>query len=858
MTARKVLFSFLLVLDIGGIHAAPCTTSADCTAPEECCPVKLVCEVPDTTNPLACGDPHMTGFRGQKFDFTGEDGKWYCLVSDWPSMHLNMRVTTPVPSLPEITYITGISVVTTDSEGYEHSIVIEVTTPHSLESACPTGVRPCLADGALSVFVDGTEELLQPGTVPVAPGVVVSAANLPGACRSFGFEKYWGRKRLEYAQVAAGRKLNTEQQSMGSWVLGDPTATNMEECREYVAMATSANGEAGLFEHQSEHASFQIVMPTATVRLSHGRLYQLPMRDQTDRFDLPEHTTWQMNLALDRKDASRETTGILGETVVPTLDDSGEPIMQGMGAIRGSQEDSHGRGAGAGRSSASRSSSPGESTAKDMRQLQGSLKRHKGKDYDKWAAYLLKEACGLRKIAGFSKSKDVEKMGAALTQLDIVMGSNSPCLADLEDKAGGGTAPSKPPASEAQGQRVPEALTSALRTAISIVASPKPTKMFECEGKSYTVAAILAAIKEEDRGGGDDDSIGQRRKSKHCVPRCGELFMHPLFRGKFASSKTQLSKRELDAKQTGAMRDVHIQMWEKFKDNTFEVANSFANDSRIFAPGIDPNIVHQPDISFQKFTAMKTELFKDHGEMYTNFNKSGSNGEICSFCRENLDTYYFGLTAEKCPDILAVCSQMLPDGTERENTGVGRAGDGKSGAEGASADAAKRKDAKVESKRNAAIGGIQQKKQKKQEAQIENTARAAIAAVKAGLSLNGLLGGSSAPTYADAPTSFYDTKGGCESKAAELDYSSKLRAELKAIKNDIKNEKDLGSDADEEDLKLLRDRVEGREGRTATVDGGSGWGCEGRVGIGSRCMRGCVVRGRYRLGASRAPLLRLR
>eukprot|EP00752_Nemacystus_decipiens_P012916 g11431.t1 len=282
----------------------------------------------------------MTGFRGQKFDFTGEDGKWYCLISDWPSMHVNMRVTTPVPSLPEITYITGISVVTTDSEGFEHSIVIEVTTPHSLESTCPTGVSPCLADSALSVFVDGTEELLQPGTVPVAPGVIVSAVNLPGACRSFGFEKYWERKKLEYAQVAAGRMLIAQQQqSMYDWILGDPTVTNMEECTEYVAKAISTNGDTGLFEHQSEHASFQIVMPTGTIRLSHGRLHQLPMRDPTDRFDLPDHTTWQMNLAFDHKDVSREATGILGETVVPTLDDSGEPIMQGMGAIRGSQED---------------------------------------------------------------------------------------------------------------------------------------------------------------------------------------------------------------------------------------------------------------------------------------------------------------------------------------------------------------------------------------------------------------------------------------------------------------------------------------------------------------------------------------
>eukprot|EP00752_Nemacystus_decipiens_P004376 g3999.t1 len=316
--------------------ATPCETSAECTPPEQCCPVKLVCEVPDTTDPLACGDPHMTGFRGQTFDFTGEDGEWYCLISDSPSIHLNMRVTTPVPSLPEITYITGLSFITTDTDGLDHSVVIAVANPHSLQSACPAGVSPCLADGALEVFIDGSEGLLQPGSVSVGPGVSVSGVNLPGGCRSFGFDKYWERKKLEYAQ-ATGRRLNAEK-SISEWILSDPTATNMAECMEYVAKA-AAVGEAGLFEHQSEHSSFRIVMPTATIRLSHGRLHQLPMRDPTDRYDLPDHTTWQMNMAIDRTEVSLEATGILGETLVPTLDDSGTPIMQGIGAIRGSQED---------------------------------------------------------------------------------------------------------------------------------------------------------------------------------------------------------------------------------------------------------------------------------------------------------------------------------------------------------------------------------------------------------------------------------------------------------------------------------------------------------------------------------------
>ena len=281
----------------------------------------------------------MTGFRGQKFDFTGEDNGWYAVVSDLPYMHLNMRVTSPVPSLPNITYITGISIMTKDADGMDHSIVIYVADPHSLESSCSVGMSQCLADGALRVVVDGADVLRAPGLAMVAPGVAIAAVNLPGECRSFGFEKYWERKKLENRSQSR-RSLNVIKtlQDMSDWVLSDPTATNMVECTEYVARATAVD-EDGMFTHQSEHASFQIVTPTAKIRLSHGRLHQLPMRDPTDQFDLPDHLTWQMNMAIDHNDLSFDASGILGETLVPTVDDNGVRIMHGMNAIRGSQED---------------------------------------------------------------------------------------------------------------------------------------------------------------------------------------------------------------------------------------------------------------------------------------------------------------------------------------------------------------------------------------------------------------------------------------------------------------------------------------------------------------------------------------
>lgn len=292
----------------------------------------------------------MTGFRGQKFDFTGEDGAWYSLISDLPSLHLNMRVTAPLPDLPDITYITGISLIAADKDGIEHSIAISVNNPHSLDSSCPSSMPSCLADGALSVVVDGEKSLAAPGTEVPGLGMKISAVNLPGACRSFGFEKYWERKMLEQVRVGQASEFwshnaaestdhdafVTDTQDMSEWILGDPTATNMMECAAYVAR--SANVDGGIFHHQSEHASFKVSTPHATIRVSHGRLHQVRMRDPADRYDLPDHLTWQMNLAIDQRGISQHATGILGETFIATVDDSGNAIMNGMEAIRGTQE----------------------------------------------------------------------------------------------------------------------------------------------------------------------------------------------------------------------------------------------------------------------------------------------------------------------------------------------------------------------------------------------------------------------------------------------------------------------------------------------------------------------------------------
>lgn len=103
------------------------------------------------------GDPHMVGFQLQKFDFTGEDGEWYALIHD-KTMSMNMRITQPLPEVPQVTYITGVGLSVTGADDEWHTFEITINDPHNRESECPEGSdRPCLADGALTILVDDKE-----------------------------------------------------------------------------------------------------------------------------------------------------------------------------------------------------------------------------------------------------------------------------------------------------------------------------------------------------------------------------------------------------------------------------------------------------------------------------------------------------------------------------------------------------------------------------------------------------------------------------------------------------------------------------------------------------------------------------
>lgn len=123
---------------------------------------------------------------------------------------------------------------------------------------------------------------------------------------------------------------------MPDWILSDHLQTDPVACRHYVDHAMQGGG---VFTHQSEHMSLQITSPDMALRISHGKVYQLAMRDPTDMFDLPDHTTFQHNLEFEQIRFGSDPRGILGETVAPVLDEDSQPIISGPSAFRGTEDD---------------------------------------------------------------------------------------------------------------------------------------------------------------------------------------------------------------------------------------------------------------------------------------------------------------------------------------------------------------------------------------------------------------------------------------------------------------------------------------------------------------------------------------
>ena len=138
----------------------------------------------------------------------------------------------------------------------EHPVVISVDNSHILESFCPVGTHPRLAEGALNVTGVGDEVLPSAGNTDVVPGVPIATVNHSGACRTLNVEKKWEQQKLEsYVQFRRRLSARNVMQDMFDSVFFDPMAINRVGCAEYVARSRASNGVVR-FAHQSDHVSY--------------------------------------------------------------------------------------------------------------------------------------------------------------------------------------------------------------------------------------------------------------------------------------------------------------------------------------------------------------------------------------------------------------------------------------------------------------------------------------------------------------------------------------------------------------------------------------------------------------------------
>ena len=208
-----------------------------------------------------CYDPHLQGLRGQHIEWTGVDGGWYALVKDdKDDLQINVRTTAPLPTdFPDRQFIADVAVL---SRG--HSFVVEVKEPYTVDTqGCSNGVSPCLADGGLSISVDGELVDFLSGRINDAHlpgGIEVSSSNLPQECHEFGGRKVWARMQKD---MLRGHRQLSAAKTFEDWMLSFTNMVAPEFCATFV-------NDGDLSNVQSDQALLRIVTPTAVVRLSAG------------------------------------------------------------------------------------------------------------------------------------------------------------------------------------------------------------------------------------------------------------------------------------------------------------------------------------------------------------------------------------------------------------------------------------------------------------------------------------------------------------------------------------------------------------------------------------------------------------
>lgn len=292
-------------------------------------------------NPSIFSDPHVAGLRGQRFDWSGEDGGWYAFLSTPDELQMNLRVTSHLPeTFPERQLVTGVALITAGG----HTIVADIVAPLDLAPTCQgtaddAGSAPCLVNGGLRVTVDGREEMQAAGEYHFDGGIHITGVNLPLECQRFGDYLMWAGLDEDQRLRSASRSLRSTGTvtSIFEWLLADSVMIAPPWCVKYL---DELNGDVhALAGTESNHAVLRIESPNLSLRVNVGVNTE---REQTlrDGRVVPTASFWQMDVRVEHAEGIAAAKGMLGETARPVRHhQTGKQVMSGLGVLRGDVED---------------------------------------------------------------------------------------------------------------------------------------------------------------------------------------------------------------------------------------------------------------------------------------------------------------------------------------------------------------------------------------------------------------------------------------------------------------------------------------------------------------------------------------
>ena len=171
---------------------------------------------------------------GQHFFISGDDG-WYAAISD-PMVPVNLRMETLTKSDNE-QYWLGASVQHFGEDGQLlHSALLETVDPTTHTVSCESvgATAPCVANGAMTVDIDG-ERKSAPGLYDLGEGYSVAVANLPTECkaRSKTYESTHGHELKNPSHH--DRRLT--DQGFKEYIT-DRVLLDADRCKDYIAKAS--------------------------------------------------------------------------------------------------------------------------------------------------------------------------------------------------------------------------------------------------------------------------------------------------------------------------------------------------------------------------------------------------------------------------------------------------------------------------------------------------------------------------------------------------------------------------------------------------------------------------------------------